>query len=285
MTGYRLTSMGVLGRLPATSTFGSRVTQSIHMVTWLAPGLPLAFFERIRETLEGELNRSVTLESRAKRSGPVVGSADPFGQGGADLGFMCAPACVPAHLRAEAGFDLLGLAPVFDDTRYEGEPRCYCDLVVPKEAPFTTLEDLRGVRFGFNDRVSLSGWLGLSTRLESLGTTPDDFFGSVVHTKGHLHSLEALKEGTIDVASIDSNVLCSHGDSLRELRVLESVGPWPSQPVVVRLTLPKAERVALKEALLACGPWPEFRFRGFRPQVSKDLEKVPTAARDGRKGC
>jgi hypothetical protein len=37
MTGDRLTSMGVLSRLPATSTFGGKVTQSIHMMTWLAP--------------------------------------------------------------------------------------------------------------------------------------------------------------------------------------------------------------------------------------------------------
>lgn len=261
------------------------MAQPIHMVTWLAPGLPLAFFERIRETIALSLGRSVTLESRAKRSGPVVGSADPFGQGGADLGFMCAPACVPSHLREEAGFDLLGLAPVFQDSRYHEAPLCFCDLVVRDEASFSTLEDLQGSCFGFNDRVSLSGWLGLSTRLESQGTTPDQFFGSVVHTKGHLHSLEALREGTIDVASIDSNVLTSHAESLRGLRVLESVGPWPSQPVVVRLTLPREERAALKSALIACGPWPEFRFTGFRSQVSGDLENVPTAAREGRKGC
>jgi len=255
------------------------------MVTWLAPGLPLAFFERIRSTLADQLKTQVTLESRAKRSGPVVGSADPFGQGGADVGFMCAPACVPAHLRKEAGFDLLGLAPVFDDPRYQGEARCYCDLVVRRDAKVSSLEDLRGGRFGFNDRVSLSGWLGLSTRLESMNTHPDEFFGSVVHTGGHLHSLKALKEGSIHVASIDSNVLCSHGDSLRGLRVLDSVGPWPSQPVVIRLTMEKEERRLLQEALLMCGPWPEFGFIGFGPQNSLELEEVPTAAEDQRKGC
>jgi len=277
--------MGVLGRLRATSAFGSRVTQSIHMVTWLAPGLPLAFFERIRSTLAEQLKIQVTLESRAKRSGPVVGSADPFGQGAADVGFMCAPACVPAHLRKEAGFDLLGLAPVFDDPRYQEKAICYCDLVVRSDAIFSSLEDLRGRRFGFNDRVSLSGWLGLSTRLESMNTHPDEFFGSVVHTGGHLHSLKALKEGSIDVASIDSNVLCSHGDSLRGLRVLDNVGPWPSQPVVVRLTMTAKERQALKDALVLCGPWPEFGFAGFGSQKAEDLEQVPTAAEDQRKGC
>jgi ABC-type phosphate/phosphonate transport system substrate-binding protein len=255
------------------------------MVTWLAPGLPLAFFERIRGALADHLNVRVTLESRAKRSGPVVGSADPFGEGGADVGFMCAPACVPTHLRKEAGFDLLGLAPVFEDPRYHGKPCCYCDLVTRQGADFSILEDLRGSRFGFNDQASLSGWLGLSTRLESLNTHPNEFFGSVIHTGGHLHSLKALKEGTIDVASIDSNVLCSHGDSLQGLRVLDSVGPWPSQPVVVRLTMSEIERKSIKDALLTCGPWPEFGFTGFGHQKSEDLEQVPTAAKDKRKGC
>ena len=261
------------------------MTQSIHMVTWLAPGLPLAFFERIRDTLAKELNVPVTLESRAKRSGPVVGSADPFGDGAADLGFMCAPACVPAEMRKQAGFDLLGLAPVFDDPRVGGSPQCYCDLVVHKDSGFSNLEELRGSRFGFNDRVSLSGWLGLSTRLATMGTSPDDFFGAVVQTKGHLPSLDALRAGHIDVASIDSNVLCSQRENMSHLRVLDSVGPWPSQPVVVRQTMGEQEQDVLRQALAQCGPWPEFGFTRFDVQVEADLEQVPTAADGARKGC
>ncbi|MEC9051227.1 MAG: PhnD/SsuA/transferrin family substrate-binding protein, partial [Actinomycetota bacterium] len=206
----------------------------IRMVTWLAPGLPLALFEAVREALEGELGVPVSLEARTKLSGPVIGSRDPFGEGLAELGFLCAPATVPASVRGQAGFELLGLAPLFDDDRYEGQPRCYCDLVVRGDAPAERLEDLRGGTFGYNDPASLSGWLGLSAELKRRGTSPEAFFGQLVQTGGHLGSLEALRSGEIQVASIDSNVHRAHPGAMDGLRVVDSVGPWPSQPVVVR---------------------------------------------------
>ena len=97
---------------------------SIRMVTWLAPGLPLTLFEAVREALEARLGVPVALEARTKLSGPVIGSRDPFGEGLAELGFLCARATVPATVRWQAGFELLGLAPLFDDDRYEDRPRC-----------------------------------------------------------------------------------------------------------------------------------------------------------------
>ena len=118
-----------------------------------------------------------------------------------------------------------------------------------------------------------------------MGTSPDDFFGAVVQTKGHLPSLDALRAGHIDVASIDSNVLCSQRENMSHLRVLDSVGPWPSQPVVVRQSMDDNEQDLLRQALAQCGPWPEFGFTRFGVQVEGDLEQVPTAGDGTRKGC
>jgi hypothetical protein len=254
--------------------------KSIRMVTWLAPGIPLAFFEKVRETLQERLGVPVSLGSRTKLSGPVIGSRDPFGEGLAELGFLCAPATVPAPVRGQAGFDLLGLAPLFDDDRYEGHPRCYCDLVVRGDVPAERLEDLQGMTFGYNDSSSLSGWLGLTSALSRRHTSPEAFFGELVRTGGHLSSLEGLRNGSIQVASIDSNVHRSHAGALDGLRVVDSVGPWPSQPVVVRGTLDGDTRAQLREALSTCGPWPSWGFIGFRPQQAADLDRVPTASLD-----
>jgi len=261
------------------------MADDLTMVTWLAPGLPLTLFERIAHHLEQSLGRPVTLESRTKLSGPSLGSPDPFGTGHADLGFVCAPPCVPAERRHSAGFDLLGLAPLFDDPRYQGRPLCFCDLVVRHDSPHKTLDDLRGHTFGYNDPVSLSGWLGLSAHLATLDTTPQNHFGHLVQTTGHLHSLESLRQGTIDLASIDSNVLHTHPGSLQDLRILESIGPWPSQPVVVRRTLDPTLRTQLKDAIRQVGPWPDLSFVGFRPQRASDLDDVPVTATSGSDGC
>lgn len=257
----------------------------LHLVTWLAPGIPLALFEAVRGHLADALGVAVTLESREKLSGPAFGATDPFGDGRADLGFMCAPACVPVARRVAAGFDLLGLAPLFDDPRSGGRPLCFCDLVVREDCPAADLEALRGGTFGYNDTVSLSGWLGLSTHLAARGATPETFFGHLEQCGGHLRSLDALRAGAIDVASIDSNVLRTHPGSLRGLRVLESVGPWPSQPVVVRRSIDPAVRADVKAALGRCGPWPDLGFTGFRAQAPSDLAGVPVSAAEQGNAC
>jgi hypothetical protein len=80
------------------------------------------------------------------------------------------------------------------------------------------------------------------------------------------------------VASIDSNVLRTHPRSLKGLKIIDSVGPWPAQPVVVRSALKPYVKENLKLALRACGPWPPWGFIGFRPQESEQLQGVPTAA-------
>lgn len=251
---------------------------TIRMVTWLAPGLPLVFFERVREALQAQLKVTVSLEARTKLSGPDVGSPDPFADGSAELGFLCAPAAVPDAVRTQGGFELLRLAPVFDDARYAGKPQCYCDIVVREDTPGTSLADLEGLTFGYNDRSSLSGWLGLSDALRTKQRTPEDFFGSLVQTGGHLTSLQQLRAQTIQVASIDSNVLRTHPGALDGLRIIDSVGPWPSQPVVVRSSLEPHTKERIKAALQTCGPWAEWGFVGFSDQEVSLLNQVPSAA-------
>lgn len=71
----------------------------------------------------------------------------------------------------------------------------------------------------------------------------------------HLNSLEAVLRGEADAAAIDSNVLMM---KLREapalgerLRVIETWGPFPIQPVVVRSALPTQLKARLRTAFLA----------------------------------
>jgi phosphonate transport system substrate-binding protein len=254
---------------------------SIRMVTWLAPGIPLPFFEKVRETLQERLGIPVSLMSRTKLSGPTIGSSDPFADDRAELGFLCAPAAVPLGVRTQAGFDLLELAPLFDDVRYADHPRCFCDIVIREGTSGTGLDDLRGMTFGYNDTTSLSGWLGLSIELQARQERPETFFGRLVHTGGHLASLEKLRDASIQVASIDSNVLRTHPGALRGLKIIDSVGPWPAQPVVVRSALPPAMKERIKKALSTCGPWPQWGFIGFRAQDSILLEQIPTVRPKG----
>jgi phosphonate transport system substrate-binding protein len=89
-----------------------------------------------------------------------------------------------------------------------------------------------------------------------------------------------VADGRADVASIDSNVLeilLEQTSALREkVRVLESWGPYPIQPVVVRADLDPALKVALRESLLSTEDEPLTRSKleafGVKRFVAVDEE-------------
>ncbi|GEM_PF-5014191 len=120
--------------------------------------------------------------------------------------------------------------------------------------------------------MSLSGWCGVTDRLASAGLTPPEFFGELVQTGSHPASLAALARRGIDVATIDSTMLtlaargCHPTVRAEGYRVLDSIGPCPVQPTVVRADLPTALAGAVRQALRALGPWPEFALHGFADQ-------------------
>jgi hypothetical protein len=224
---------------PVTASCPDGLTH-LTFTTWLAPSLPLALFERVGASVSQELGVPVRVLSETKLSGPVLGAHDPFSDGEVDVGFLCAPAYAALSKAPEPSVVSLGLAPLFDDPRHDGRPRCFCDLVVRADDPARSLADLEGRRFGSNDPASLSGWLGVSDALRRRGTTPEAFFGAVVWTGDHLSSLQAIRARSIDVASLDSNALLlarRRGEVSEDLRVLRALGPWPAQPVVARRDL------------------------------------------------
>jgi phosphonate transport system substrate-binding protein len=206
----------------------------LRCATWLAPGLPIGLFETVSSAVADSLGTTATLESFTETSGPDPDD-NPFARDDIDLGFMCAPSYRQLAVRTPASVRLVGAAPVFRDERNAGRPVYFAELVVRDEVDASSLEDLGHARVGFNDHLSMSGLVALRQRLAQLQL--DESFASLVHTGGHRRSLEMLSAGTIDAATIDSNTLLDLGELPAGVRVVETWGPFPVQPVVVRASL------------------------------------------------
>ena len=246
--GARRPSMGPTGAL------------GLRLLTYLSPGLPLALFGAVADHLRRcpDLGgREIVLVSEERVSGPERGSVDrsedPFSRGEADVGFLCAPTYLRLRERKHPPAELLGVAPVFADERARGKPVYFCDVIVRRSSSVRSFRDLKGGAWAYNDPCSLSGHGGIAARLgprETLRT----FFGRTVRSGSHPASVRLVADGAADVASIDSNVLrilLARTPALREeVRVLESWGPYPIQPVVVRTDLDPALKSALRESLL-----------------------------------
>jgi phosphonate transport system substrate-binding protein len=196
-------------------------------------------------------------------------SEDPFSLGEADVGFLCAPTYLRLREREHPPAELLGAAPVFADERARGKPVYFCDVIVHRNSPARSFRDLKGKAWAYNDPCSLSGYGGLAAKLgspEAAGL----FFGRTIRSGSHPASVELVAAGEADAASIDSNVLRIMLDRIpslrKEVRVLESWGPYPIQPVVVRTDLDPALKGALCESLLRteADPLTRVEFEAFR---------------------
>ena len=239
---------------------------SLRARTYLAPGIPLAFFELVVELLAERLGRPLSLESDARTSGPMQGDADPFGAAEIDLAFLCSPSFLYLRAQPLPSVELLPAGFVFGDARNAGRPLTWSDVVVHAQHPARSFADLADSVWGYNDNCSLSGFFSTLQELARLGADAG-YFERWVRTGSHLASLEAVLEGRIDGAAIDSVGLAlqlrERPELARRLRVIASFGPFPIQPVVVRSSLAPELRARIAAALLELGPARDARFERF----------------------
>jgi phosphonate transport system substrate-binding protein len=231
-----------------------RNIEEIRFVTYLSPSIPQALFEALADHVQRALGHGrVSLRVETRVSGPQKGGqCSSFGEV-ADVAFMCAPSFVWLRELRPPPVELLGVLPVFDDERNVGKPVYFCDVVVRKDGPIQAFSELEGGSWAYNDSCSLSGYYSLLNKLAEVDAD-ERFFGRVFCSGSHLNSIESVVRADADAAAIDSNVLriqLREEPDLREkLRVIESWGPFPIQPVVVNSALPPRLKQRLRAAFL-----------------------------------
>jgi ABC-type phosphate/phosphonate transport system substrate-binding protein len=226
--------------------------EELRLLTYLAPGLPLALFEAVAARLEDVLGVPTRLASDATRSAPEPDGPDPFGEGRADVGFLCAPGYLWLAERRPPAVELVPAAFVFDDPRCHGRPVYFAELIAGSASQAASLADLRGTRWVYNDPCSLSGYFSVLAAVAPLAGGRE-FFGSVRAVGSHHAALRAVEGAEADCAAIDSNTLLleRRSGAARGVRVIESLGPFPVQPVIVRAGLSRARKEAIASALLS----------------------------------
>lgn len=141
-------------------------------------------------------------------------------------------------------------------------PYYFSYWVVPKNSPYTKLEELRGKKAAFSSTLSTSGYVAPMARLVELGflnpqgkeADPNQFFAQTFFAGGYAQAWESLKQGQVDVTIIAGDVSEKlYREVLEGTRVLEQQGPIPSHAVVFSKDLKEPLRSQLKNALLELG--------------------------------
>ncbi|MCF7979985.1 MAG: PhnD/SsuA/transferrin family substrate-binding protein [Chromatiaceae bacterium] len=137
---------------------------------------------------------------------------------------------------------------------WHGQPLYRSEIIVARAAPFQGLEDLRGGLFAWTDPLSNSGWLYPHFLLQERGLEPKRLFRRSIFTWGHARSVQAVAEGLVDGAAVDSYVretLLRYKPTLaQETRVIER-SPWFGfPPIVAGPALEAGQRSAVRDTLL-----------------------------------
>ena len=175
--------------------------------------------------------------------------------GSVDLAFLCGLPYVRLS-RERPGMLHPLAAPVLDEPRYADRPVYFSDVIVRTDSPARSFGDLRGRRWAYNDRDSLSGCLLVRYHLLQMGET-EAFFRSVTFSGRHQESIRQVVSGEVDASAIDSQVLgveCLHNPDLaRQFRVIAVLGPSTIPPVIATGTVPQEIQALAGNAICALG--------------------------------
>ncbi len=163
-----------------------------------------------------------------------------------DAAFVCGGPYVDGH--KDFGMELL-VAP-----RAYGETVYYSYIIAPKESDTKSFEDLRGKRFAFTDPLSNSGKLVPTYMLAKMNETPDSFFKSYDFTYAHDKSIQAVAEGLVDAAAVDS-LIWEYTNRVdpeysSRTRIIKKSPPYGIPPIVIRKGLAPEIKKNLKAILL-----------------------------------
>jgi len=246
----------------------------IRFATFLAPNMQ-PVYEFIARYIGEKLNQPTRL---------IVGSSfDQFAAGEVDVGFICGLPYIRLRDQPEPSVDLLA-APVLSGERYSGKPIYFSDVIVRHDSPIQTFADLRGRSWCYNDPDSQSGYNVVRYWLAQHGET-FAYFGRVYEAGFHQRSIRLVCAGEIDASAIDSQVLAielrDNPERASQLRVIDSIGPSPIQPVVAARHVPDPLKAAIRAILLEMGHDPAARVQlmwgfveGFASVVDADYDPI-----------
>ncbi|HXG07809.1 MAG TPA: phosphate/phosphite/phosphonate ABC transporter substrate-binding protein [Nitrososphaera sp.] len=184
-----------------------------------------------------------------------------FGQ--ADMALMSAWPSYLAVQKAGATLELAEVREVVIGQDLVEETYYYSYWVTKPDAPYTSLEDLRGARAAFPSPLSTSGYVipmktlvdeGLVTVPQGGTVDPKTFFSEVRFAGGYAQGWEALKNGQVDVTVIAGDVSESlYRDVIANTKIIAEQGPIPSHGVVFSKDIDPEVKQKLKEAMLKLG--------------------------------
>lgn len=184
-------------------------------------------------------------------------------EGEMDMMWMCGLPYTWKMKEDPSQLDLLA-APVMQAERYDDRPVYFSDVIVRRSSTFHSFSDLRGQTWAYNEPGSHSGFV-LPRYVLGRMEVGKGFFRRVEKAGSHLKALQWVIEGKVDAAALDSTVLelemHDRPHLSQQVRIIDSWGPSPMPPWVIRKDIPRAVKEEVRHIL--CGMHETYRGRSI----------------------
>lgn len=163
-----------------------------------------------------------------------------------DLAFVCSG----PYANEKTKYRFEGIAiPII-----RGEPYYQSYLIVQKDSPYHSLDDLKGKVFAFTDPDSNSGALVPRYWLLQENLSPETFFGRVTYTYSHDNSILAVSKGLVDGAAVDGHQWefyhLKNPSLTAKTRVIRKSDRYGSPPLVVSSSLDPKLKSEIQQTVL-----------------------------------
>ena len=209
----------------------------------ISPKETFDYYRQILQYIGSNLGRETQLIQR-KTYGEIN---ELFGKGKVDLAFICSGPY--ANGKEKYGFELLATPQVLGSHFYHSY------LIVNKDSPFRSLEDLRDRIFAFTDPESNTGKLVPTYWLMQMDERPETFFRKTIYTYSHDNAILAVARGLVDGAAIDGLIWEYYHHKLSAFtsstRIIKKSEPYGIPPLVAARHLSPEIKVRIRELLLS----------------------------------
>ena len=223
----------------------------VAIASVLLPQENIMHYRAIADYLGRKLNRPVILLQR--RSYAEI--ALLLLNGGADMAFF-----------SSGGYaNYIGLDDItlLASQQRMGMPWYQGYLLVHRDSPIRSVDDLRGRTVAFTDPLSYSGHAFLEYELFRRGETPEKFLDYYIYTYSHDSSFRAVLNHVVDAAPVSRIVYDRAKERQPELadmvRIIAVSAQAGTAPVVAGKTLPPAQQDRIRELLLVMHEAPEMK--------------------------
>ena len=136
----------------------------------------------------------------------------------------------------------------------DGKPYYYSLVIAREGTRYKTIDNFKDKIFAMSDPESNSGSLAPRYEIDKRGYEDGRFFKKVVYTYDHGESINAVLDGFVQGASVDSVVykafLKNSPKQKKRLRIVEKFGPFPIPPFVIRKDVPQIIQDKLQKSLI-----------------------------------